>query len=295
MLRKLCFILVLVILSVSVCFADEYPVIAVSFLPIDIFAQNVLAGTNAQIILLAPSANGCLHDYQMLPGDLSRLQSVDILFINGAGMENFLDDIRDIYEDLPIIDLSEGVSLLTDEKEDPEINSHIWLSPINAITMVNNMADKLAEVDSTHAQLYRDNADAYINRLEELHHFLESRCAKLLRKDMITFHEAFPYFARDYGLTVLDVIALEPDEGISPKRLAYLTDLIRKNNNPPLFIEAQYPSDAAIALANETGAEIYELNTVTSGSAGPEAYEEALIENMYTLEKAMGTSEENHP
>ena len=157
------------------------------------------------------------------------------------------------------------------------------------------MANSLAETDSAHAQMYLQNAQNYIIRLEKLHQTLETRCEKLLRKDIITFHEAFPYFAKEYGLTVLDVIALEPNEGISPKRLASLADLIRKNNNPPLFIEAQYPSEAALALSNETGAEIYELNTVTSGFSGPEAYEEALMQNLLVLEEALGTSFLNQP
>ena len=284
-----CFVLILAAaLTVGPALSDSAPSVAVSFLPVEIFAENVTDGTGAGITLLAPNASGCLHDYQLLPGDLTRLNGTDILFVNGAGMEVFLKDITDVYPDLRIVDLSEGIDLIPADDDEGEFNSHIWLSPKNAAVMVRNMADALAEYDQARAEQYTANADRYISRLTELDGILARRCEKLARKDIITFHEAFPDFARDYGLNVLAVIALEPDEGISPRRLAELSDIVRQYHCPPLFIEAQYPSEPAEALARETGAKIYELLTVTSGPAGMEAYEEALLRNMDTLEEALG-------
>ncbi len=219
MKKAICLTAALLLLCFAVPATAEsagYPTVAVSFLPIGIFADNVLKGTDAEIILLAPEASGCLHDYQLLPGDLTRLSSADILLINGAGMESFLPDIRDVYPDLMIADCSEGIELMQDESDEGEYNSHIWLSPRNAEIMVRNIADALAEIDSAHAEEYSANADAYIRELQSLDAELKARCERLSRRDIVTFHEAFPYFARDYGLNVLAVIAPEPDEGGSP-------------------------------------------------------------------------------
>ena len=284
-------ILILVFAAAAPAQGGDTLSIAVSFLPIGIFAENVAAGTGADIVLLAPNATGCLHDYQLLPGDLTRLKDADILFVNGAGMEIFLKDISDVYPGLRIVDLSEGIDLiLAEDDDDGEYNSHIWLSPKNAAVMVRNMADALKELDATRAEVYIANADKYIRTLTELDVTLTERSAKLNNRDIVTFHEAFPYFARDYGLNVLAVITVEPDEGISPRRLAELTDVVKQYGCPPLFIEAQYSSEPAEALSRETGAKIYELLTVTSGALEADAYEKSLLKNMDTLEEALGTA-----
>ncbi len=261
--------------------------VAVSFQPLYIFALNLLRGTDVSLVQLSSDTAGCLHDYQLLPGDLIRLRDADLLLINGAGMESFLPKIAEVYPELPVIDCSEGIELLPGESED-EPNSHIWLSPLNAVRMVRNMADALIAADESRAEIYENNAQAYTATLtaldEQLHRTLDS----LPRREILTFHEAFPYFARDYGLTVLAVITPEAEESVSPRRLAELTKLVKDHGLPPLFIEAQYSSDAAEALAAETGAGIWELNTLVTGPKSLTAYEDALTENARILSEALG-------
>ena len=70
--------------------------------------------------------SGCLHDYQLTPRDMKNLQEAEIMIVNGAGMESFLDEIRDRRKNLKIVDASAGLELL--EQTDGEVNPHLWVS-----------------------------------------------------------------------------------------------------------------------------------------------------------------------
>ena len=114
---------------------------------------------------------------------------------------------------------------------------------------------------------------------------------KLPNKDIFTFHEAFPYFARAYGLNVVGVVNREPGDALSPAQLAQLVRQVKELGNPPLFVEPQYDDMAAQTLASETGAKVYALDPVVTGPADPaEAltyYESVMRQNMQTLQEAL--------
>ena len=131
----------------------------------------------------------------------------------------------------------------------------------------------------------------YAQRLTELDQELRDGLADLPRKDIITFHEAFPYFARAYGLNVVGVVNREPGDALSPAQLAELVGVVEELGTPPLFVEPQYDDLAARTLAQETGAEVYTLDPVVTGPTDETAltrYEDVMRENMRTLQQALG-------
>ncbi len=95
--------------------------IVTSFYPMYLFAANVAQGVEGVSVhnMAAPEV-GCLHDYQLLPGDLRALENTDVLVINGAGMEPFLDKVRAQHPELPVIEASEGIALLADDGHEHE-------------------------------------------------------------------------------------------------------------------------------------------------------------------------------
>ena len=111
--------------------------------------------------------------------------------------------------------------------------------------------------------------------------------AAVPNKNIVTFHEAFPYFARAYGLTVAAVVNHEPGDALSPAQLAELVRTIRELNNPPLFTEPQYDDMAAQTISRETGAPIYTLDPVVTLTY----YEDRMRENMQTLLVALTPAE----
>ena len=291
-IRILCVAAVLVLsLLPGPCPAQaEGGCVVASFYPICIFAENVIGDTEGiQLSCLASNTTGCLHDYQLAAGDMVALSRADLFLINGAGMEGFLDVITDSLPALTVADCSQGIDLLANpEGAETEYNAHVWLDPANAVRMTETICGALSDAFPEHADAFRQNASAYIQRLTELDALLKTGCGALARRDIVTFHEAFPYFAKAYGLNVVAVIALEPDEGISPRMLSELSVKVREAGCPPLFTEPQYPSDAAEALSRETGAPIYALDPVVTGDFDPASYETAMLNNLKVLEEALG-------
>ncbi len=281
-------LLALLIVSLSGCCAaaEDISVMA-TFYPVYILAENVLDGVEGVTLSsMTPPSTGCLHDYQLLTSDMRALAKSQALLINGAGMEAFLPDVTGQFPALAVIDCSQGVDLLA-EDENGEYNAHIWLAPENAIQMVRNLRDGLSALLPDQKERIDENAGAYIERLTALDEELRAAIEPLPRRQIVTFHEAFPYFARAYGLEVAAVAALEPDEPISPRMLKQLIEKVKAAGNPPLFSEPQYENAALRTVAQETGAPVYELDPLVTGDGAKTAYEDVMRKNLAVLLEAL--------
>lgn len=285
--------------------AGEFRVVT-SFYPMYVFAQNICAGVEGVSVQnMADSSVGCLHDYQLQTRDMATLYEADALVVNGGGMEQFMDKVFSLREDLPVITASEGIDMLPsggahdhehgDEDHGDEeyghegelLNAHVWLDPALAIRQVNSIAEGLAAADPANAQAYRDNAAAYTQKLAVLDEELTAQLAPLAGRDIITFHEAFAYFAQAYGLNVAGVIEREPGEEPGTREIAETCDLVRELGVPALFVEPQYPQRAAETIARETGAAIFTLDPAVTGDGAPDSYERAMRENARVLTEAL--------
>jgi zinc transport system substrate-binding protein len=247
-MKKACtLLLALLLLSLSGCgaAAEDISVMA-TFYPVYVLAENVLDGVEGvSLSSMTPPSTGCLHDYQLLTSDMRALAKAQALLINGAGMEAFLDDVTGQFPNLTVIDCSLDVDLIAEEEDEEadhdhdhdhgEYNAHIWLAPENAVQMVKNLRDGLSALLPGQADRIAANADAYIARLSALDAELRAAIEPLPRKEIVTFHEAFPYFARAYGLEVAAVVALEPDEPVSPRMLKEVIEKVKAAGNPPCF------------------------------------------------------------
>ena len=153
--------------------------------------------------------------------------------------------------------------------------------------MVKNLRDGLSALLPEKAEQISANADAYLERLEALDAELRAAIQPLPRKQIVTFHEAFPYFARAYGLEVAAVVALEPDEPISPRMLSSVIERVKQAGCPPLFSEPQYENTALRTVAAETGAPVYELDPLVTGDGALTAYEDVMRKNLSVLTEAL--------
>ena len=300
-MKKACtLLLALLLLSLSGCgaAAEDISVMA-TFYPVYVLAENVLDGVEGvSLSSMTPPSTGCLHDYQLLTSDMRALAKAKALLINGAGMEAFLDDVTGQFPNLTVIDCSLGVDLIAEEEDEEadhdhdhdhgEYNAHIWLAPENAVQMVKNLRDGLSALLPDQAERIAANADAYIARLSALDAELRAAIEPLPRKEIVTFHEAFPYFARAYGLEVAAVVALEPDEPVSPRMLKEVIEKVKAAGNPPLFSEPQYENAALRTVAMETGAPVYELDPLVTGDGAKTAYEDVMRKNLQVLLEALG-------
>jgi len=150
-----------------------------------------------------------------------------------------------------------------------------------------NLGKAMAEVDPRNADAYRKNTDAYAAKLEALRSKMEAALAHYRGRKIVTFHQAFPYFAEEFGLEIAAVIQREPGSAPSAKELAETIDLIKTAGVNALFSEPQYPSAAADAISRETGAKVYVLDPVVTGPDDPDAYIRTMERNLAVLTEAL--------
>lgn len=249
--------------------------VVTSFYPMYISTINVTKDIpSVTVINMTKPQTGCLHDYQLTPADLIILETADAFVVNGAGMESFLDDVIKQQKNLKIVEASKGIELIKDESG--EENPHVWVSISDAILQVRNIAGQLSAIDKTNAEKYKSNAEAYISELEVLKEKMHDSLENIKSRDIITFHESFPYFAREFDLNIVAVIEREPGTAPSPKELEETIKIVNDSKVKVLFAEPQYPVKAAETIANETGAVIYALDPAVTGDSGVNAYDEYL-------------------
>ena len=191
------------------------------------------------------------------------LESADIFIVNGLGMENFLDKVIE-NKNLKVINASDSDEIFTIKNGD-EINPHVWMSITYSMNQIKAITSQLCAIDEKHADIYKKNALEYLNKLSALRDEMHFELDNLPNKDIITFHEAFPYFAAEFKLNVAGVIEREPGTEPTPQELADTIKLVNSLPVKVLFTEPQYSPKAAETIANETGAKIFELNPITTG------------------------------
>lgn len=265
-------------------------VIVTSFYPMYIDVLNITEGVEGvKVVNMTKPQTGCLHDYQLTTEDLKTLESADAFVVNGGGMESFLDKVASQQKNLKIIDASKSdkINFLKDGDEE---NPHVWLSVTYAIEQVKAITSQLCEADPAHEKQYRDNAMAYVEKLMNLREEMHGELDNLSHKDIVTFHEAFPYLAKEFRLNIVSVVEREPGTEPSPKELEELIAQVKALPVKVLFAEPQYSPVAAETIARETGAKLYQLDPVVTGEAKPEAkdaYLNTMRENMKVLKEAL--------
>jgi zinc transport system substrate-binding protein len=285
-----------VLLMLVACDGLSRLAVLATFAPIHSLALNV-AGDAADVSILVPPNTGP-HDYSFSPSDIAKIARADVVIMNGVGLEGWLEKgIKTASKkDLLVVDTSRGIDLITGlevrklagvkSEPDPDAgggNPHIWLSPLNAITQVKNICDGLAARDPENAQTYKKNADAYNNRLKTLDKDIRSATDSITNKNLITFHDTFPYFARDYGFTVAATFEESPGKEPSPKAIKQLRDIIKSAHVVALFSEPQYSAKAMQVFGQEFKVPVVQLDPMETGDGKKDFYERVMRKNLETL------------
>ena len=263
--------------------------IVTSFYPMYLHAINLTKGIDdVEVVNLTAPQTGCLHDYQITTEDMKTLASGDVFVANGFGMESFLDKATEV-SDLKVIDLSKNIAVIPIETNG-EVNPHVWLSVEYTKRQVIELCNRLSEYDPDHSIEYKKNALDYVTRLDDLSERMHDQLDLLPNKDIVTFHEAFPYLAEEFDFNVVAVVEREPGTEPTPKELAETIDKLNTLPVKVIFTEPQYSPSAAQTIANETGAKIYTLDPIVTGEAVPtnaDDYINKMRENMITLKAAL--------
>ena len=302
-LKRILIILTFIVLAVTGCTSntnennkkeDKIKVVT-SFYPMYLLTSNVVKDIdNVELINMTNSATGCLHDYSLTTDNIKLLEDCDILIVNGAGMESFLDKILKQKPELKVIDASEGIDLIKSDyneehnshEYDEEYNPHVWLSVKNAIKQVENIESKLIEYNSGNKDKYSQNAKKYISQLESLDNKIYNDLDKIENKNIVTFHEAFPYFAKEYGLNIVGVVEREPGSEPSAKELQETIEKIKSLDVKAICVEPQYSTKAAKTISKETNVKVYSLDPIVTKENKNSSYIEIMNKNLETLKEA---------
>ncbi|MBC6422001.1 MAG: zinc ABC transporter substrate-binding protein [Hormoscilla sp. SP12CHS1] len=167
-----------------------------------------------------------------------------------------------------------------DGHDHAEGNPHVWLDPVLAQQQVANIRDGLIAADPVNAQTYRDNAEAYILRLQKLDREFER--SQLGGCRFITFHDAYPYLAKRYGLQQMAVVEL-PEDNLTPRDLQRVIEAAKEFQVKALLSDS-VENRRIQQIAKQVGVPVKILDPIESGPADPQYYFQAMRQNLQTLE-----------
>ncbi|HUF60258.1 MAG TPA: metal ABC transporter substrate-binding protein [Actinomycetota bacterium] len=243
--------------------ADESLVqVVTTVAPITNIVQNV-GGDRVFISGIVPEGTNS-HTFEPAPADAAVMEEAEIVFINGLHLE---EPTRELAE----ANLSEGVPLvaLADRtiSEDEYIfdfsfpesagfpNPHLWTNPPYAKKYAEIVMAELSKLDPEGASTYQENFDTFAQRLDDLDEAVRTATATVPEEDrrLLTYHDSFPYFAREYGWEVVGAIQPSDFAEPTPKEVAGLIEQIRAEDLPAIFGSEVFPSPVLEQIAAETG------------------------------------------
>lgn len=235
------------------------------------------------------------EDYQPTPQDAQKIAGADIVFYNGHGLEDWISDLfkSAAKPDQPQIAVSDGLQAMdVGSANFKEGNPHFWMSAALGATYVEKIRDGLIQIDPAGKDAYTTNADAYMKQLLDLNAELKQQAETIpqAERKMVTNHDAFPYFAREYGFTIVGNILGNPEAELSAGDLAKLATAIKEQHVKAIFSESQFNPKVAKTLADEAGVQIIaNLYTDTFGdaSSGVTSYVDMLRFDMKTIVDAL--------
>ena len=262
---------------------DGVRVVATTY-PLYALASAVSAGVDAvEVSRLNTGEVSCLHDYTLTVSDMRRLEQADLLLLNGAGLEEFLDEVVDQLDAGILADCSAVVDLLEsdgghhhedhDHEEhghDHEHDPHYWMAPRNAAQAARFIAERLSDTDPENAELYAENAAAASDALNTAYDGWRSQLDSLSCPYLITFHDGFQYFADAFGLELLFAMEEEDGSTASARDILTASQLVREYGLPAVFTERNGSGAAARAVSGETGVQVDTLSMLMDGPDAPE-------------------------
>jgi zinc transport system substrate-binding protein len=262
--------------------------------PLFCLTKNV-AGSAADVENLLP-ASASPHDYQLSPRDLRKVDGARLIVFNGLEIEKGLNNILAPGPNRPAtVDASQSLGERLIPARHKEVsafnpsgaNPHFWLDPTLAAHAVTNIMRALTQADPGNAAAYESNGLAYIERLQRLNKEISAGLAPFKGAPIVTYHDAFPYFARRYGLEIVGVIQEVPEVDPSPKHLTNLQRAIREKKVRAIFTEKDAASAHADRIARDLKVKLGVLDPLESLDLTPTAYEDGLRANLKILKEIL--------
>ncbi|MGB8356513.1 MAG: metal ABC transporter substrate-binding protein [Chthoniobacteraceae bacterium] len=291
---KTSFITLLAAMSVTARLFADAPVQVVSFSTITTEIAQKVGGDRVKVTgVVKPGIDP--HDYEPKPDDLKQVGSAALILASGKHMENYtaklqesaapnavLLQVGDAFPSLKMKEEGEAEKTI----EDP----HWWHSVANMKKAVRVVQDALTKISPGDKESFAKNADAYEAKLDELNKWVGAKIAELPRdrRKLVTSHDAFQYFARDYGFTIYPVQGVSTQDAISSTGVAALVQTIKDQHVKAVFFENIENPKVLTEITAETGAKIGgELYADGLGEGSEGTYEGMMHHNVTTIVEAL--------
>ena len=231
--------------------------------PITSIVANV-AGDAAEITGIVPEGTNS-HTFEPPPRVAADMEDADVVFLNGLQLEeptlelaeeNAPEDARIVLLGDEVLPESEYLYDFSFPESDGKPNPHLWTDPTYAIAYAGVVRDTLSEAAPDDAEAFATNHDAFVAKAQALSDALETDQATLPpgRKQLLTYHDAYAYFAKTYGWEVVGAVQPSNFEDPQPREVARIIDQVRERDVPVLFGSEVFPSAVLQQIADETGA-----------------------------------------
>ena len=242
-------------------------------------------------------ANGDPHEFEPSPADAKTLNAAKVVFVSGEGLEGWMDRLISAsgYKGTPVV-ASEGINTRTMVDDGKTVTDpHVWNSPINVKIWVANIEKALSAADPADAADFKANAERYTKVLTELDTYAHSKFDKIPddRRKVLTSHDAFGYFGREYKVSFLSPIGVSTETEASAADVAKLIEQIKTEHVKTYFFEnsndPRLVKQVAKATGAEPGGELY-VDSLATANGPAWTYEKMFRYNVDQLAAAMAKS-----
>jgi len=304
-MKRLPILFILILMSGSLAFGAVRPKVAVSIKPLHSLLSNILLGiAEPQLIV---SAAGSPHGYNLRPSEARALQQAELIVWVGPELESFMvKPLANIAPDTPRLTLLHDLPELTiyparsggqwathhdHEHTHDHLDTsdpHLWLSPKNAAIITRAVTQKLVAIDPANSSRYQQNRDLLLSRLLQLDRKINRRLAGFKQVKYIVFHDAYQYFEKEYQLSPVGALAIDPERRPGARRLAELKKTIETTKVVAVFSEPQFEPRLVRILTEGTTLRTGILDPLGADLAPGVDHYFALMEQLTTaLEKGL--------
>lgn len=252
--------------------------VAASIFPLYDIVRNI-GGESLAVELVLP-VGASPHTYDVSPADIKKLQGSRVLFIIDHGVDNWIVELAKNTGVEQVVIVDKEISLLSDD------NPHYWLSYENAKHIAETVTQTLEELDPAHKESYVKNKKRFVSDLDSTVTVLQNELNSLPTKNIATFHDAWPYFARDFGIKITAVFEEFPGKEPTPRYLYEFQERIKRDNVKVIFSEPQFAGDILESTARDLGVKLSFLDPI-GGIEGRKSYIELIQFNVSQIIKSL--------
>ena len=245
-------------------------------------------------------AGGNPHRFEPRPDDLKKMRASSLVLAGGKNLEPYLDRLKSTLGGVTVVEVGRTIPSLTVGKDAVytccpshgagSLDPHWWHGIDNMRRAARVVAQSLTEKDPAGKDFYMGNSNAYGKRLDELKRWAKGELSKVPRgsKKLVTAHNAFGYFAKEFGFEVIAVAGLNKEQNTTPQEQAVTIEAVKKSGVRAVFPEKSASSKALNSIAKATGTRLATPLISDGNGTGKEAGFEAMIRhNVNSITQAL--------